>query len=368
MSGSKSTSSSKSVQFGFTELEELLQGINLDIVRQQFDSILKQVEFQSRAFDTADPAFDSELTNQRIQRDLFTPEEQRERLLKQFEQQDRISGTQDELLQRQLDLIRQGPGATDEQRELINQSTQASLARGESDILDFSRRAIEQVREELAPSRGLRPTDTPIQDRGFSVAEEATRQQGQLATALRGQQAEAELNFPLQANAQQAALAQFQQQLGTGADAFTQNLNQQAFQNRLALTGQTGQLGLGLTANAQPQAGLQETFRPQLNQTAKGQTKSGGVCSRVLKFDKAPLNYKGILEALLKVPVESWRYVAELGDHQRHVGPYAEDFKEAFNLGDGQSIEYMDAIGVLMASVHALADRVNQLEAEREDS
>jgi len=267
------TEESKTFQFEFSDVEQLLQGVNLDILRTQIDQINQQITFQRQAFATAQPAMAALQRDARSGIDAFTDEERSAQLRAQQERSERFGAAQDELLEGQLDLIRRGSGATDEQRQLINEATEAQIARGESDILDFGREAVGVITQEIAPSRGLRPSDAPIQDRAFQVGGELARQQGQLVTGLRGAQAQAELNFPLAANAQQAAFGQFQQQLGQGAMNFQQQLRQQSIANRLNLFGQSGQLGLGLIGGIQPQANLQQAFRPQLGTEARGENR-----------------------------------------------------------------------------------------------
>lgn len=164
-----------------------------------------------------------------------------------------LGPVQDELLQAELARIRQGPQATDRQRELIAAVTEAALTTGRSDITRFRDLNLEALRDELAPSLGLRPSDTPILDRGARIGEEAQRQSGQLETSLRGLQAQAELNFPLQAGQLQSAQTQFQQSMTEGARRFQEQLRQQAFTNRLNLTGQLGGQQIALAGGIQPQ-------------------------------------------------------------------------------------------------------------------
>ncbi len=61
----------------------------------------------------------------------------------------------------------------------------------------------------------------------------------------------------------------------------------------------------------------------------------------------------------------SWRYKEGLGlaSEKRHVGPFAEDFKESFGLGDGKTIDMVDTAGILLASVKGLAKKVKKLES-----
>ena len=365
--GSKSSSKSDSFQFRYRPIEEELQGLNMDIVRQQIDSIMQQMDFQQRAFDSLGPTFDQMQMDAQVQNDLFTPEERRQQALDTQGRLDSVYAAQDELRASELERIRQGPGATDEQRGLINQATEAQIARGEADISRFGQSALNMIAQELAPGKGLRPTDTPIQDRGFRVGEEMMNQQGQLVSSLRGQQAQAELNFPLAANQSQAGMAQFQQQLGQSATDFQQQLAQQAQQNRQNLFGQTGQLGLGLVTGTQPQAALQQSFQPLVGQSSEssavGWNAGVGSSSRALKAGNHPIDEAAVLDALLSIPVEGWHYIFPgKGEHGEHIGTYAEDFTEAFGIGDGTTINYLDAIGVCMAAIQTLSKRVKQLE------
>ena len=62
------------------------------------------------------------------------------------------------------------------------------------------------------------------------------------------------------------------------------------------------------------------------------------------------------------MPIEEWNYIAQ-DDSIKHIGPYAQDFNEAYNLGDGElSINTIDADGVALVAVQALAERNKRLE------
>ena len=205
----------------------------------------------------AAPALQQLTQQQQIRGGLFTPEEQEARVRQQQEFEDQLAPIQQELLQRELDRIRQGPGATAEQRGLIEQATQAAIASGEADISEFRRQGLEQIREEFAPASGLRPGDTPVVERGLQLGREAARQQGQLVRGLRGQQAQQLLQFPLQAGAAAQQQSIGAQGLGQAAQQFQTQLRQQAFQNQLRLSGQATQASLG---------GLQVAQTPRLAQ------------------------------------------------------------------------------------------------------
>jgi hypothetical protein len=362
--GGSSKQKSRTYKFNYEDVEEELIDINLDTVRSQVAEIVQQMQFQQGVFAATDPAIARIQQEGRVQAGLFTDQELRQQFLDRHARQQGIDAAQDELRQLQLEQIRQGPGATAEQRELINRATEAQIARGEADITDFGRNALNLIAEELAPSRGLRPTDTPIQDRAFRVGEQLVREQGRLVSDLRGAQAQAELNFPLAANQSQGALSQFQQQLNQSAGDFSRQLEQQAMQNRMNLFGQTGQLGLGLISSTQPASNLQQAIKPQLGQFSKGSTSQGQVqipSSRAVKRDNREIDKDDILEALLTLPVEKWRYIfPEQGQHGDRIGTYAEDFSETFGVGDGKTINVTDALGVVMAAIQALWDRIEK--------
>lgn len=83
------------------------------------------------------------------------------------------------------------------------------------------------------------------------------------------------------------------------------------------------------------------------------------MCDKNIKTDKAPIDYHDILDGFEKVNIERWKYI---GENREHIGPYAQEFKEAFGVGSGMDISPIDAIGVLMAANKALIDRVKALE------
>jgi hypothetical protein len=69
----------------------------------------------------------------------------------------------------------------------------------------------------------------------------------------------------------------------------------------------------------------------------------------------------GILNNLVDIDVDRWKYKPEIDDNEEHIGPYAEDFKEAFGVGDGVMINIIDAVGVLFAAVKELAIEVREM-------
>jgi hypothetical protein len=155
--------------------------------------------------------------------------------------------------------VLEGQPLLPEQEELIRRSSEELLAAGESDIERAAGRGLEQLREELAPQLGLRPSDTPVLDRGARIMEEATRQKGQLGRNLRAQEASLRLNVPLETARIEAFRAP--QLIGRGQEMASLQalLREQAFQNRLNLFTGTSNLGLGLASLAFPRPSGQST-------------------------------------------------------------------------------------------------------------
>lgn len=81
--------------------------------------------------------------------------------------------------------------------------------------------------------------------------------------------------------------------------------------------------------------------------------------SRTFKRDFLPVNADAVLERLLAMPVQQWRYKgAETG---LHIGPVAEDFKAAFGLGgDERYIGTVDADGVALAAIKGLNQKLER--------
>ena len=97
----------------------------------------------------------------------------------------------EETLRQQFDIIQRGGVPTEAQREFFGTAAEEAIRAGRSEIEAFSQEQLRLLGQELAPSLGLRPGDSPIVDRGQLVAREATRQFGQLQSAVRGQEAQA---------------------------------------------------------------------------------------------------------------------------------------------------------------------------------
>ncbi|PWB90923.1 hypothetical protein C5688_08655 [Methylocystis sp. MitZ-2018] len=52
-------------------------------------------------------------------------------------------------------------------------------------------------------------------------------------------------------------------------------------------------------------------------------------------------------------------------DEGAHIGTYAQDFQRETGLGDGKSINVIDAIGVAMGAIKELSAKVDKLDRNR---
>lgn len=363
-----------------TAQETALQASQLEVSRAQLQAIQDQGAFQREQFDLLGPLVDQQVADAQAAR----------------ERAEGLAPLQQNLLEQELARIERGGAATPEQQRLIGEVTDRAIASGESDIGAFQQRGLDLLANELAPSLGLRPSDSPIIDRGGRIAEEGLRLQSSLVSNLRGAQAQAELNFPLAVQQLQSSGTQFQQGLATQKQQFAEGLRQQAFINRLNLTSGTGGSGLNLIGATNPNTAASLGNLQQLRLGSAPQTTStsglgisgigsvlsgagafgglfgaGGVFSSK-EFKEAPdkhprgsryVDHERTLEAVERLPVERWRYKdgLGLGDHE-HVGPYAEDVHDAFGVGNDWMIHPADAIGIGLSATKALAKKVRVLE------
>jgi hypothetical protein len=78
------------------------------------------------------------------------------------------------------------------------------------------------------------------------------------------------------------------------------------------------------------------------------------VSDRNAKANFSSVNPRFILDKLAVIPIQTWSYKTD-SETVRHIGPVAQDFRAAFNLGtDDKHISTVDADGVALASIQAL--------------
>lgn len=186
-------------------------------------------------------------------------------------------GAQDDLLRSELAAIERGVELTPEQDTLISEAANRAIELGLSDIGNFRDESLRQLAQETAPARGLRPNDTPILDVGGRIVNEAQRSASDLVSGVRGQEAQARLEFPIQSGQFIAGRTQAQQALTGGVAQFQEQLRQEAFNNRLRLTALTGQVGAtnaAFSASPSTLAGLQQLRLGAATTTQQGQSQT----------------------------------------------------------------------------------------------
>ena len=84
--------------------------------------------------------------------------------------------------------------------------------------------------------------------------------------------------------------------------------------------------------------------------------------SRSTKENFLQVNGSDVLSRLRGIDISTWNYISE-GRAVRHMGPMAEDFYKAFQLGTGNtSIGLQDLTGVSLAAIKELHQRTNELQ------
>ena len=88
--------------------------------------------------------------------------------------------------------------------------------------------------------------------------------------------------------------------------------------------------------------------------------------SREIKDGFQSVDVEDVLDRVAGLEISRWQYQTDPRDSQ-HLGPMAEDFHEAFGLGqDAQHLAPTDLAGVAVASVQALRSKVISQQAEIE--
>jgi hypothetical protein len=87
-------------------------------------------------------------------------------------------------------------------------------------------------------------------------------------------------------------------------------------------------------------------------------------CSdRNVKQDFSPISPLEILDRVLQLPVSEWSYKSDAAT--RHIGPMAQDFYSAFNVGQNEKyITTVDEGGVALAAIQGLNQKLEQKNVE----
>jgi hypothetical protein len=79
----------------------------------------------------------------------------------------------------------------------------------------------------------------------------------------------------------------------------------------------------------------------------------------------APVDPSQILETVVRLPLSEWSFKEDPGT--RHIGPVAQDFHSAFNIGtDERHISPLDEGGVALAAIQGLNRKLEQTLAQKE--
>jgi hypothetical protein len=86
---------------------------------------------------------------------------------------------------------------------------------------------------------------------------------------------------------------------------------------------------------------------------------------RNMKENFAPVQPREVLEKVAALPLSSWNYKADAAT--RHLGPMAQDFYAAFNVGpDDKHIATIDEGGVALAALQGLNQKVEDRSQQSE--
>jgi hypothetical protein len=86
---------------------------------------------------------------------------------------------------------------------------------------------------------------------------------------------------------------------------------------------------------------------------------------RNLKYGFQTVDSQWVLDQLVELPISTWSYKSGKDGHARHIGPMAQDFHAAFNVGaSDRYIFQIDADGVSLVAIQALDAKLDALEAE----
>ena len=84
---------------------------------------------------------------------------------------------------------------------------------------------------------------------------------------------------------------------------------------------------------------------------------------RNMKENFAPVQPREVLEKVVALPITRWNYKSDAG--AAHVGPMAQDFYAAFQVGpDDKHIAVVDEGGVALAAIQGLNQKLNEKDAE----
>jgi hypothetical protein len=87
---------------------------------------------------------------------------------------------------------------------------------------------------------------------------------------------------------------------------------------------------------------------------------------QTVKENLTSIDNQEILERVASLPISRWNFKTD--EKTRHIGPMAQDFYAAFNVGmDDKHISLVDEEGVALAAIQGLNRKLNEKDAEIQD-
>ncbi len=169
---------------------------------------------------------------------------------------------------------------------------------------------------------------------------------------------------------------------GNSTAAYTGALNAgNAAGNNMQQPGQNYLAGMGMGAGTMMQGrqlyqgGLTNALNGQMNLYGQQQSQANPwmqlagmglgayFSSKQLKTKTGNVDAEAVSRDVARIPVDRWQYKPGAGDGGEHVGPYAEDMaKRGAATPDGKAIDVISALGLNLAAVKGLSQRLNKLE------
>lgn len=335
--GSGSSSTTIQTTAPMSEEEKALIALQTQLAQQQLSAITAQQPLNQQLLDQTSASL---TRNQQYQQALdaaITPQDQADAAAAEFKNAQTLGPIQAQLAQMQLDALKQGGRATDQQKADIQGATDAAINAGTGDIDIQTKRGISMIGDELANSRGLRLSDTPITGEAALLERAAGDQKSSLINNLRANQASATLNYPLAVQGLQSGINLNQQNSNQAFTNFQDQLRQQAQTNRLALTGPALTSGLGLSSIGGGSAALSALDRGRgttssqngvqgLNIGQVGQLASGaGALITAMSDRRLKTDIKKVGDLDSGIGLYTYRYK---GDAVRRVGVMADEVEK----------------------------------------
>lgn len=71
------------------------------------------------------------------------------------------------------------------------------------------------------------------------------------------------------------------------------------------------------------------------------------------------------INKLSRLSIKVWRYRKDIDPMQRiHIGPMADQWRDIMGIGDGVTIDHIDAIGILIRAVQEANEKIEKLERQ----